>query len=76
MERVVADVNLGHLAARNRRIIVTELDLNISGIDILHVSNPVNTIAIDPDYPANVYIGCDVGVFLSLPPRQPPSSLS
>ncbi|PYO57860.1 MAG: hypothetical protein DMD83_06985 [Candidatus Rokuibacteriota bacterium] len=44
---------------------VAELNLKISNIDILHVSNPVNAIAIDPDNPNTVYIGCDIGIFRS-----------
>jgi len=35
------------------------------GASIPHTSNPVNAIAVDPDNPKTIYIGCDSGVFKS-----------
>jgi photosystem II stability/assembly factor-like uncharacterized protein len=41
------------------------LDRTISGFTITHQSNAVNAIALDPDDPTHVYIGCNSGVFKS-----------
>src|SRR5579872_3292946 len=41
------------------------LDRTLSTVAIQHVSNPVNAIAVDPDNPKTIYLGCDSGVFRS-----------
>lgn len=41
------------------------LDRTITGVTISHQSNAVNAIAIDPDNPTHVYIGCNSGIFKS-----------
>ncbi len=41
------------------------LDLTIQGQMVDHVHNCVNVIAISPNNPDHVYIGCDIGVFFS-----------
>jgi len=41
------------------------LDRTLSTVTLQHVSNPVNAIAVDPDNPRTIYIGCDSGVFRS-----------
>jgi len=69
----VPDIPAGRIFARDavsdpnwRPLKAATLDRPFAGgATIAHTSNPVNAIAVDPDNPKTVYIGCDSGVFRS-----------
>lgn len=52
-----------------RSLKTADLDFKISNFNIPHTKNPVNAIAVDPDNPTHIYIGCNVGLFCSTDSR-------
>jgi photosystem II stability/assembly factor-like uncharacterized protein len=67
------DVPAGRIFSRDavadpawKALKTADLDRTFSGVTFPHTKNPVNAIAVDPDNPKTVYIGCDSGVFRSV----------